>query len=60
MNFPTLEQAKQIFEDVISKRNQSPFPFTNQQEETFRQHCQNVVSAAKLMASAILCKNCNQ
>lgn len=47
------KQAKEHFEDVIKLRNNSPTPFTNEQEQTYRNHCEIVAGIAEKIASLI-------
>lgn len=51
MLFPTLNEAKDFFEYVIQERNKSEYPFRDDMEETFRNHCQAVAQIAKTIAS---------
>lgn len=46
----TKKEAKDIFEDVITFRNLSAFPFKNDAESTFRKHCLLVADIAETIA----------
>lgn len=47
------EQAKLEFENIIKLRNSSLFPFTEEQEKTFRVHCLVVADFAEKVAANI-------
>ena len=57
-SFPDKQTARELFENVINLRNGSNCPFVDNQEYTFRKHCQGVALAAeKIAAAAGLDKN---
>lgn len=50
-NFPSIIQAREIFENIISSRNSSDHPFTGTMEIEFREHCLNVAYIAQTIAA---------
>lgn len=57
MIFPTLEQAKEIFEEIFTLRNASPYPLSSEQEQTLRLHSQLVALNAQKIASSTVYLN---
>ena len=51
MAFPTRLEAEQFFEEVISCRNASAFPFLPQKENAYRTHCLAVAKHAEKIAA---------
>lgn len=49
-NFPSIIQAREMFEEIISSRNSSDYPFIGDMEITFREHCLAVAYIAKTIA----------
>lgn len=48
--FPSRTEAKKLFEWVIFERNQTPYPFLDDMEKTFRDHSNAVAKIAEALA----------